>query len=127
MPETKPKPKFAFSVTPFDKDGVRTYQFERGPSVLVEYVSDEPVENFLVRLCEFMNRDRRDILYVEDKVISLQKLIENCLALLEILHARLSTCAGVKYKQQVAEWVAKSKELQEKIRKESELNGINGK
>jgi hypothetical protein len=117
MPESKPKPQFEFLLTG-DK---KSWQLRRGDSVVLEHVIGEPMENFMVRLCDYMNRDRRPVVYLEDRIISLRGLIDNAAEMLDILYSRLKAASKQDKATQanVKLWVAKAKQFTEEIRKEA--------
>lgn len=117
MADPKPKPQFEHSLV-LNGDS-RKYCFLRGDKAVLELTEGEPVEDFLVRLCDFMNRDRRPVIYLEDRIISLRELVGNCLDMVEILNRRLSESAMPEHAARVKDWIERSVKLSEQIRKEA--------
>lgn len=115
MTDQKQKPEFDFSL---DRDK-GSFQFKRGEVIVLELVEGEPIENFMVRLCDFMNRDRRPVVYLEDHVLRIRGLLENALYMLNILHDRMAAVADKKCSKQVSVWIKKSEEFISQIKKEA--------
>lgn len=113
--EQKPKPEFSYSI----KEGREAVEFLRGDQVILRYERTKKLEEFMKNLCTYMNRDRRPIVYLEDRIFSLKGIVDNLVKMVQILNSRLKTVAHKDHKDTVKEWIATSEDLLKEAREES--------